>query len=638
MSFGLGQLAGLGPDDITQLLQRIQAYGAMQQDPNASGPQAGTQGQPPAIAGTEAEVQRLERQQASPQDAAALGGSPVDRLLYGRAGMGGGPGGFLGSADPLGSRNVPMPPARPSDEALSAQPATTGTVSGANPDASAGPQRRVVASTSYHPDLASDNPTGGRPAAAADYRGGPGDFDPLTGRLLGGSQPAAPSQAGASAGAPAAQGAGAPGGPQQSILERFAQGLNHPDVSNLLLSIGTGLLTNRGIPQGIGAGLQSFQQSRLGDVKTQLQLYQLQQQAQQLSQQQNATRQYLRGKGLSADQVEAATLNPAILSSLQSQMNKDPSQITFGGNTYLVPPGGRPDQSNLLGPSGIPLEQEVKKADALAAVKDAHEKDDIVLQSDGQGGTIAVRKSSLFPDKASAGAAGEGGAPAAAGTDPNIRTIVPPQPDKKANEGLDKLIGDNITGGYQKAQGAVGTLAAISRQKEALDNHVISGSGADWRTQAQAIGAQLLGIDPSQLNASYSFDAASTQKQAELAKAVSQAGHTTNMDLQLGKTIAGGDRSKTEQALRQIVDAQETLARDAIDRHNAALDKYAKIAPEAAARTGFFRVDTPEVYRYGQGTPNPVADPGTRMPTGAPTPLDVGGSRQFQGITIKRVR
>ncbi|MBE7203697.1 MAG: hypothetical protein INR70_38700, partial [Parafilimonas terrae] len=378
-------------------------------------------------------------------------------------------------------------------------------------------------------------------------------------------------------------------------------------------------------PEAIGAGLQGYQQSRLGDVKQQLQAYQLQQQING----QNALRADLKRRGLPDAQVEAAVYNPSVLQSALSQLNqKTPQQLQ--DDAAAAARGAR-----LGGPQ---LADKVAEADALAGVKDAHARDEIITVPDGQGGTLAVRKSSLFPDKASTGSAGEGGAPGAAGGDPNIRTLVPPQPDKKANEGLDKLIGDNITAGYSKAQGAVGTLAAISRQKEALDKGVISGSGADWRTQAQAIGQQLLGIDPSSLNASYSFDAASTQKQAELAKAVSQAGHTTNMDLQLGKTIAGGDRSKTEQALRQIVDAQEQLARDAIDRHNAALDKYGKIAPEAAARTGFFRVETPEVYRYGQATPNPVADPGTRMPTGAPTPLDVGGSRQFQGITIKRVR
>jgi hypothetical protein len=84
------------------------------------------------------------------------------------------------------------------------------------------------------------------------------------------------------------------------------------------------------------------------------------------------------------------------------------------------------------------------------------------------------------------------------------------------------------------------------------------------------------------------------------------------MDLQLGKTIAGGDRSKTEAALRSIVDAQETLARDQIARHNSLLDKTIKLNPDWKSRLDVFRVDAPEVYRYGQGKPNPVADPGSR--------------------------
>ncbi|MCJ2061406.1 hypothetical protein MKK63_01575, partial [Methylobacterium sp. J-088] len=64
-----------------------------------------------------------------------------------------------------------------------------------------------------------------------------------------------------------------------------------------------------------------------------------------------------------------------------------------------------------------------------------------------------------------------------------------------------------------------------------------------------------------------------------------------------------------------------------------------KIAPEAAARTGFFRVETPEVYRYGQGAPNPVADPGTRLPNSNAIPsLDVNQSHEFNGMKIRRVR
>ena len=352
MSFGLGQLAGLGPDDLTQLMQRIQAYGAMQQDPNASGPVSGTQGQPPAIAGTEAEVQRLERQQASPQDAAALGGSPVDRLLFDRSGMGGSPNGFTGTADPLGPRNVPLPPARPSDDALSAQPTTTGTVSGMNPDASAGPQRRVVASSSYHPDLASSNPTGGRPAAAADYRGGPGDFDPLTGRLLGGAQPVGLPQVGPSAGVPVAQGAGASSGPQQSMMEQYARGVSagNPDIGNLLFHLGIGIASNRGIGPGVAAGLQSYGASQSGSLKGQLEQIKFMQEQQGQQDTYNHLTQNLK---LDPTAARAAMRNPTLLSNVLAQSK--PNLQTIGGQIYdLNKNGGVPGQGNLVGPANGP--------------------------------------------------------------------------------------------------------------------------------------------------------------------------------------------------------------------------------------------------------------------------------------------
>ncbi|MCJ2116548.1 hypothetical protein MKK65_08135 [Methylobacterium sp. J-001] len=614
---GQGQPASAPPAAPTSLLGQV--------DPQVTG---GASGRSIPTAMSEADAQRMERAMASTQDRAALGpvpGSP-DQLLYDRASMGGGANPFAGSADPSGARPTPLPPGRPSDaDLLSAPPSptATGSVSGTNPGM---PQAQQVASSKAVPgplpnqhlpatpaDRAAE-PTGGTPLAGA--------FDPLTGQPVSGqSRPfgapqGAVSPVGAAASTSQAGGAGA----QPGFMERFISGMNSPDGSNFLRSLSIGLLTQRGIGPAVGAAMQHYDSSQAGSLKNQLEQIRFIQQQQGLQ----ATRKYLAGRGLPADQVEAAVLNPAILSAVQQQMaQKSPQQLQ--DEAAASARGAR-----LGGPQ---LTDKVAEAEALAGVKDAHAKDDIVMVPDGQGGTIAVNKSNLFPGKDAGAAGGD------AGGDATTRTIIPGHPDKKANEGLDKLIGDNITGGYQKAQGAVGTLAAISRQKEALDKGVIAGSGADWRTQAQAIGAQLLGIDPSQLNASYSFDAASTQKQAELAKAVSQAGHTTNMDLQLGKTIAGGDRSKTEQALRQIVDAQEQLARDAIDRHNAALDKYAKIAPEAAARTGFFKVETPEVYKYGQSTPNPLADPGTRLPNSSAIPsLDVGGTHQFQGISIKRVR
>jgi hypothetical protein len=323
--------------------------GAGDVDPSGRGTGPVDQRRPP-IGMDEGQVQALERAQASPQDLAALGGSPVDRLLYDRASFGGGANGFTGSADPYGSRAVPVPPARPSDADLLAQPPTTGAIpsgaSGTNPDRAPGmpgvpgPSSVTAAST-------------GNPAASNIQP--VASFDPLTGQAVSGSPKPmqAPGMGGPADGASrVATQAGVPAaaGQSGSLLERFAHNLNNPEVGNLLLNVGIGLMSQRGFGPGIAAGLQGYQSSRMGDVKHQLEMLKVQQQLQG----QQAVRGALAGKGLSQPMIEAAALNPTVLSSVMAQQNKDPSQITFGGNTYLVPPGARPDQSNLLGPSNGP--------------------------------------------------------------------------------------------------------------------------------------------------------------------------------------------------------------------------------------------------------------------------------------------
>ncbi|MDP4005060.1 hypothetical protein [Methylobacterium sp. NEAU K] len=200
---------------------------------------------------------------------------------------------------------------------------------------------------------------------------------------------------------------------------------------------------------------------------------------------------------------------------------------------------------------------------------------------------------------------------------------------KKAAGEADAQILKKIDTSYDKAQGAIDTLGAISRQKQSLDQGIIAGWGSNFRTNAQAMAEQLLGITPDEkLDPTYTFEAASKQKGAALAKAISQSGHTTNMDLNLGNSIAGGDRDKTEKALRQIIDAQELLAKDTIARHNAGVDKYAANAPDMKERMGWYHVDTPEVYQYGQGKPNLVADPGSAP---APVSKTVNGKTYMRG-------
>jgi hypothetical protein len=170
----------------------------------------------------------------------------------------------------------------------------------------------------------------------------------------------------------------------------------------------------------------------------------------------------------------------------------------------------------------------------------------------------------------------------------------------KGNATLDKNIVDNIDTSKTKAMGAVGTLQAIARQKAALDGGAITGAGADWRTTARNAVATVLGIDDPAVINSQGFDAAANQKAAEIAKQIASTGHTTNMDLNVGKTIAGADRSKAEQSLRNIIAAQEMLANDTIRRHNDSVDKYSKLNPDAAGRAGWFKVAPGDLSQFSQ--------------------------------------
>jgi hypothetical protein len=314
---------------------------------------------------------------------------------------------------------VPLPPGRPSDADLM-MPAPAPHVDGMNPGRSGRSPMPGMPGVPAQPSVtpaSTGNPeaTNVAPANA---------FDPLTGQAVSGSPKLmqAPGQGGpvdgggrvaAQAGVPAA--AGSDG---SNFLQKFAQGLNNPAIGDLLLNVGIGLMSNRGFGPGIAAGLQGYQANQGNQTKQLLQQYQLQQQIQG----QNATRKYLAGKGLSPDQVEAATLNPAILSSVQQQMNKDPQTFNIGGHTYLgrpdqpqdtwkdlgetagPPSGFRPGQNGALAPiAGGPQSVEYKKAvaDATAPEKflqveqaDGSKRPMLVTQNE-QGETILVKPKGL---------------------------------------------------------------------------------------------------------------------------------------------------------------------------------------------------------------------------------------------------
>jgi hypothetical protein len=334
LSFGaLPAFADLSPDQQAMVMQSLQARASEQQQP----------------------------------------GSP-DQLLFNRAGMGGGQNGFQPPEDggpmqtgAVGREAHQSAPMVAMDEAAvqrMEQPMLPPTAGGnippvpqAAPPTQGGP---------VPPAMPQPSPGGAQPAPQAAPRMTPvNSFDPLTGQPTSGAPKAVTPTA-------AAQASGQAGG--GGMFDKFLTGIQNPQVSDLLLNLGIGLMSQRGLGQGLAAGLQGYQKASSGNLSQQLQQIKFMQE----QQAQAATKKYLAGKGLSPDAVEAAAGNPAILSALQTEMSQKPSLQTIGGKQYWLKPGETPGASNLAGEAGVPLDQEVAKARALADVADEHKEDKTV--------------------------------------------------------------------------------------------------------------------------------------------------------------------------------------------------------------------------------------------------------------------
>lgn len=536
MPFGaLPQFAGLSPDDLARLAR--------------------------------------SQQPASP--------SPVDGLLFDRAGMGG-QGGFSGTS---GTIVPPAVAARPEPEADAPAP---------------------------------------RAMPAPPVR-------PLTFGSLPAPAPAAPATTGT---VPASSASAAPTSPpsasEPSFLDRI--GSNLRDVAtdrDLLINLGIGLLSTPGWGQGAAVGLKGYQDSipkRAAADLARAEFGLKARKAQQEQGVQNLTARAIMTKlpGTSAEDAVALAGNPDFVKSFLSG-NYGAPEGYVRTSTGLVPVAGGPQDLGTL----------KARAQAQAEGTAAGAKDDVQVITRPDGSIVGVNKSrigetdgpsALIPVAPATGGARVWGTIGADG-----RVIEPPpgtpagtpgaydekgmphvaltqgtnQLPQKANAELDQAAVKAITESRAKAEGAIGTIAAINRQKEALDRGIVAGAGANWRTQARAITAQVLGIPDSYVTNSQLFDQAATQKSAELAKAISQSGHTTNLDLQLGKTISSGDRSSVEAALRAGIEAQEILAKNTIAHHNASVDRFA--TPETAQRAGFFKVEQPEIYQYRPAAPDRAA-------------------------------
>ncbi|KQT88936.1 hypothetical protein [Methylobacterium sp. Leaf466] len=155
-------------------------------------------------------------------------------------------------------------------------------------------------------------------------------------------------------------GGGAPADSGFNFGDAF-QRLTDRGGGDLLVGIGTGLMSTPGFGAGLSAGLKNAQVADATRATTDLAKTKLGLERAKLAKEaqgQNATKAWLTGKGLDENLATAAMSSPAVLQSVLSQMNKDPSRVTIGGNVYELRAGEKPGTGNLLGPAKDPTEAE----------------------------------------------------------------------------------------------------------------------------------------------------------------------------------------------------------------------------------------------------------------------------------------
>lgn len=233
--------------------------------------------------------------------------------LFGQAPMGAGQGFSGSSTGPVPATDSLQPPAGP-------QPV----------DVPMPPQRPL-----------SFGPPAKPPAAAAQADVPAADAQPIVGQ--------SPLSIVLPAQTPAAV-AAAPEGP--SLLDKLGAGVSQN--SDLLIGLGTGLMSTHGFGNGLSAGFQNAQRASALSSASDLARAELGLKQQKLAREQrgeNATAAFLKAKGFDDSLATAAMSNPTVLSSVLSQMNKDPSVVTIGGSKYSLKPGEKPTEANLLGPA-----------------------------------------------------------------------------------------------------------------------------------------------------------------------------------------------------------------------------------------------------------------------------------------------
>jgi hypothetical protein len=195
---------------------------------------------------------------------------------------------------------------------------------------------------------------------------------------------------------------------------------------------------------------------------------------------------------------------------------------------------------------------------------------------------------------------GKGENGAAVSADSAVGAPFTKQPEVSVNTAIDPMLegaGKLFMDQTKTAQSSADQIRSIHDARRALDGPggVITGFRANDRLAMKQL-ATMLGADASSVENTQTFNAA--MKPVIMASLGGSLGTgVSNADRDFLQRASGGDITLDEGAIRRILDINEKIARDKIERHNSKADQYVQSNPTLAKVAPTLKVDMPGEYQ-----------------------------------------
>jgi hypothetical protein len=174
------------------------------------------------------------------------------------------------------------------------------------------------------------------------------------------------------------------------------------------------------------------------------------------------------------------------------------------------------------------------------------------------------------------------------------------QPEVSVNTAIDPVLegaGKMFVDQAKTASSSADQIRSIHDARRALDSAggVITGFRANERLALKQI-ATMLGADPSSVENTQTFTAA--MKPVIMASLGGSLGTgISNADRDFLQRASGGDVTLDEGAIRRILDINEKIARDKIERHNSNADEYFQANPTLTKVAPTLKIRMPGEYQ-----------------------------------------